>query len=146
MKIVLQRVNRASVTVDGVVVAEIGKGLVALVGFGRADSAATIRKPAEKLINLRVFSDGQGRFQHSITDIGGELLLVPNFTLYADTAKGRRPDLNAAMPPESAAELFQQFRQICSELGAPKVATGIFGAEMKVSLENDGPVTLLVQS
>lgn len=144
MKIVVQRVNTASVIVENTEVAKIGQGILALVGFGAEDKEEDLKKIAEKLLNLRIFSDQNGRFNFSLLDIKGELLLVPQFTLYADTSKGRRPEFFSAMQPEKAKDYFEKFCSVCQIMQETKVQSGVFGADMKVSLINDGPVTILI--
>lgn len=146
MKILLQRVSSASVVVSGETCGAIERGLLLLVGFGKEDNLDTLRPMAEKLVNLRVFPNDQGKFHYSILDIKGELLLVPQFTLYADTRKGRRPEFFSALEPKAATQLFDALCLEFSNLGVSKVATGIFGADMKVSLLNDGPVTIMLDS
>ena len=146
MKILLQRVSGASVSIDGETVGNIGRGLLLLVGFGHDDRGAVLLSMANKVVNLRVFPDDSGRFSHSLMDIGGEALLVPQFTLYADTRKGRRPDFTAAMPPGDATGLFDDFTEAVKTALPGNVQTGRFGADMQVSLVNDGPVTILLQS
>ena len=145
MKVVLQRVNSASVVVEGECVGKIPKGLLLLVGFGEESSEQSLRKMVEKISNLRIFPDEKGRFDRSVIDINGGVLLVPQFTLYGDTSKGRRPEFFKALEPKKATELFDQvveeFKKITQ---LETVQTGIFGADMKVSLENDGPVTLIL--
>lgn len=149
MKVHLQRVLEASVHVDGVCHGEITAGLMLLVGFGEDDSAENIqgklKKAADKLVNLRVFSDAEGRFQHSVLDISGEILSIPQFTLYGECNKGRRPDFCQALAPQLATVFFDSFNAQLSQALGKKVETGVFGADMKVSLINDGPVTLLLE-
>lgn len=144
MRILLQRVNHASVRVGDALVGEIGRGLLLLVGFRRGDSAALLPVMAEKITHLRVFPDEQGRFHHSVGEVRGSLLLVPQFTLYGECSKGRRPDFGGALPGAEAAPLFEQFVEVMRARGHP-VATGRFGAHMEVALENDGPVTLMIE-
>lgn len=146
MRIVIQRVTHAEVKVDEEVVGAISGGILALVGFGAADTESTFSALLEKMVNLRIFSDERGRFQHSLLDIKGELLLVPQFTLYADTSRGRRPGFDSALAPESARELFDKLVAKAQTLALGRVATGRFGAHMKVSLLNDGPVTILLDN
>lgn len=117
-----------------------------LVGFGRDDRGEVLLSMANKVVNMRVFPDDSGRFSHSLMDIGGEALLVPQFTLYADTRKGRRPDFTAAMPPGDATHLFDEFTETVKAALPGNVQTGRFGVDMQVSLINDGPVTILLQS
>lgn len=144
MKILLQRVKRGSVTIAGETVAAIGKGLVLLVGVGGGDTAEKARALAEKVALLRIFEDEQGKMNRSILDTGGEAIVVSQFTLYADTRKGRRPSFTDAAPPELARPLVDQFALFLSEQGVP-VQTGRFGAEMQVEILNDGPVTLYLE-
>lgn len=145
MKALLQRVNRASVSVAGEVVGKIGVGLVVLVGVAGGDTAKDVRYLARKVTGLRIFADEEGRFNLSVLDIKGELLLVSQFTLLADTRKGRRPGFVEAAPAEQAAELFEGF---VSEVRASglKVATGRFQQTMLVEIHNDGPVTIMLDS
>jgi D-tyrosyl-tRNA(Tyr) deacylase len=145
MRIVIQRVSQASVTVGGAVVAQIGPGLLMLVGVGQGDSAATAEMLAEKSANLRIFSDAEGRANHSLLETGGAALVVSQFTLYADTRRGRRPGFSYAAPPAQAAPLVDAFAAALRRLGVP-VQTGVFGAHMEVALVNDGPVTILLDS
>jgi D-tyrosyl-tRNA(Tyr) deacylase len=146
MRILLQRVSNAAVIVDGETVGAIERGLLLLVGIGQDDTSAVFQPMAEKIANMRVFPDDQGRFHFSLKDILGEVLLVPQFTLFADTSKGRRPDFFAAMKPPRAAELFNEFCDCFRSPGISNVATGLFGADMKVALLNDGPVTIWLES
>ncbi len=145
MKILVQRVRSASVQVDGETISEIDQGLLLLVGFGRADTENGLARMADKVVNLRIFSDDKGRFQYSVLDIGGGILAVPQFTLYGDTHKGRRPDFTQALDPSIATDLFDALVHELRERNARPVQTGRFGAEMQVSLTNDGPVTLLLE-
>lgn len=146
MRVVLQRVSSASVTVAGRVTGEIGRGLLLLQGIEAADTAADGEWLAQKIIKLRIFPDEAGQMNRSVADIGGEILLVSQFTLHASTAKGTRPSFNAAARPEQARPLYEQFgTQLGAALGRP-VRTGEFGALMQVRLVNDGPVTLLLDS
>lgn len=144
MRVVVQRVSSARVRVDGEVTGEIGQGLLVLAGFAPEDTGADVEWMAEKLQGLRVFGDAEGNMNLAVGDVGGAILLVPNFTLYADCRRGRRPGFSNAAPPEKAAELFQQF---CEQMGRRvPVQRGVFGAHMHVELTNDGPVTLLLDS
>ncbi len=145
MKVVLQRVNRASVHVGSELVGAIGRGFLLLVGIGHEDTAAHVVALAKKIVGLRVFEDPPGKMNRSLAEVGGEILAVPQFTLWGDTRKGRRPDFTAAAPPDMALELFQRFCQELKQLGVP-VATGAFREHMRVALENDGPVTLILDS
>ncbi len=144
MRVVIQRVREARVTVDGEVVGQIGPGLLLLVGIGRGDTEEALRWVAEKIINLRIFEDEDGRMNRSLQEVGGEILAVSQFTLYGDVRKGRRPNFTGAAPPEEAEPLFNRFVQLLRESGA-KVETGRFRAHMLVELVNDGPVTLLLE-
>jgi len=145
MRAVVQRVSQASVTVGDEVVGAIGHGLLILLGIGVGDSEAEARLLAEKTANLRIFADEEGRFNRSLLDIGGEALVVSQFTLYADTRRGRRPSFSDAAPPEIAAPLVDIFADELRRLGVA-VSTGRFGAMMRVALVNDGPVTILLDS
>jgi D-tyrosyl-tRNA(Tyr) deacylase len=145
MRAVIQRVSQAQVKVEGSVLGEIGPGLLALVGVAKADSAADAGFLAEKILNLRVFPDGAGKMNRSLLDTGGALLVVSQFTLYGDCRKGRRPSFDAAAPAEQARRLYEHFVEAARHSGL-RVATGVFQAHMAVSLINDGPVTLLVES
>lgn len=146
MRAVLQRVTQASVTVDGEVIGEIGKGVMVLFGMLGTDTEKTMDYMLDKVVNLRIFEDENGKMNLSLTDIGGELLIVPNFTLYGDARKGRRPGYSSGAAPEVAAALFAQLCEKAKALPVQKVATGQFQADMKVALVNDGPVTLLLDS
>lgn len=146
MKVVLQRVSQSSVTVDEKLTATIEKGLMLLVGFGKSDEISKLRPMAEKVLNMRIFPDEKGRFHYSCLDVSGGVLLVPQFTLYADTGNGRRPEFFEALEPAKATELFDEFVKEVSSLGVASVQTGIFGAHMKVALENDGPVTICLEN
>lgn len=145
MRAVIQRVSQAQVRVAGAVVGSIGRGLVALLGVGRADTAADAEYLAEKTAGLRVFPDSAGKMNCALADIGGAVLAIPQFTLYGDCRKGRRPSFDAAAPPELARSLYEHFIAAARSLGVP-VRTGIFQASMRVALVNDGPVTLIVES
>lgn len=146
MRVVVQRVRQASVSVGGETVGRIGAGLLVLVGFEAADAAGDLDWMAGKLVKLRVFPDGQGVMNQSVADIGGEILAVSQFTLYASTRKGNRPSWGRAAPGEISQPLFDAFvDRLNWALGRP-VATGVFGADMEVSLTNDGPVTIAIDS
>jgi D-tyrosyl-tRNA(Tyr) deacylase len=145
MRAVVQRVAQASVVVSGTTIAEIDAGLLALVGFARGDTDATLNAFADKLIHLRLFAsdDGQASFSRSLLETGKELLLVSQFTLYAETTKGRRPGFSAAAPSDLAAPLFDRLAQQFRQRGI-RTAVGQFGAHMHVSSTNDGPVTVIL--
>jgi D-aminoacyl-tRNA deacylase len=143
MRLVIQRVKRARVTVSGRAVAEIGHGLLILVGVGQADGDSEAETLAEKAVFLRIFEDEQGRSNLSLLDVGGEALVVSQFTLYADTSKGRRPSFVQAAAPEIASGLVERFADRLVELGVP-TRLGVFGAHMEVDLLNDGPMTILL--
>jgi len=144
VRVLLQRVTAASVTVEGSVVGEIGAGLCLLVGVTHADDPAAATKLAAKVANLRVFDDDKGVMNRSLLDTGGAALVISQFTLYGDTARGRRPSWVDAARPEQAAPLVDAFARDLGALGVP-VASGLFGAHMEVALVNDGPVTLLLE-
>ena len=141
MRALIQRVTEASVSVNGEVVGEIKQGLLILLGVGDDDADTEAHQLAEKIANLRIFSDEEGKFNRSLLDVNGAALVVSQFTLYADTRKGRRPSFAHAAPPEQAAPLVEVFCEALRNMGS-EVATGVFGAMMKVHLINDGPVTL----
>ncbi|HTS76111.1 MAG TPA: D-aminoacyl-tRNA deacylase [Bryobacteraceae bacterium] len=145
MRAVVQRVTAARVEVDGKVTGEIGAGLLALIGVTRSDSEKDAHFLAEKIVNLRIFADENGKMNRSLLESGGALLAVSQFTLYGDCRKGRRPSFDAAAPPEQARALYERFIDAVRAEGV-RVETGIFQAHMSVSLTNDGPVTLLLES
>lgn len=145
MRAVIQRVSNASVEVEGKQVAAIGRGLLALVSFAPDDTEADLSYMASKISELRVFEDAEGKMNLSVRDVGGELLVVPNFTIHADCRRGRRPSFSAAAPPQLAANLFEEFVSALAGTGIT-VRRGVFGAHMHVTLTNDGPVTLLLDS
>jgi D-aminoacyl-tRNA deacylase len=145
MRAVVQRVTRACVEVDGAVVGEIGLGLLVLLGVAKSDTPADAEFLAAKIAGLRVFADEAGKMNRSVVEAAGALLVVSQFTLYGDTRKGRRPSFDAAAPPGQARALYEHFAGSARRLGLP-VATGTFQAMMAVSLTNDGPVTLIVES
>ncbi len=145
MRAVLQRVTRATVTVDGETVGAIGPGLVVLLGVAQGDGAEEARRLAAKITDLRIFADEEDRFNRSLVETGGEALVVSQFTLLADVRKGRRPSFTAAAAPDEASQLVDAFAEALRELGV-SVATGRFGAHMLVELENDGPVTLVLDT
>lgn len=143
MKLVIQRVKEANVTVDGQCIGAINHGLVVFLGVGKNDSSTEVRKYADKLLKLRIFEDENGKTNRSIQDVSGELLIVSQFTLYADCKKGNRPNFLQAGDPEIANALYEEFIHICKE-HVNHVATGEFGADMNVSLVNDGPFTIIL--
>ncbi len=145
MRALIQRVTGASVSVDNRDVGSIARGLVVLLGVSAEDTEADARYLADKTVNLRIFADGQNRFNHSALDIGAEILVVSQFTLYGDTRKGRRPDFTSAAPPEQAQRLYEHTVGLFRAAGLT-VATGVFQEYMQVSLQNDGPVTLMLDS
>jgi D-aminoacyl-tRNA deacylase len=145
VRLVLQRVARASVSVDGAEVAGIGRGFLLLVGVGHDDGDAEARRLAGKISTLRVFADDAGKMNLALADIGGQALVVSQFTLYADLRKGRRPSWTDAAEPERAAELVESFASALEREGL-SVARGVFGADMQVELLNDGPVTLALDT
>lgn len=145
MKALIQRVDHASVSVDGEVVGRIGVGLLVLVGAGRADTGADAMALARKVVGLRIFPDEDGRFNLSLIDVGGGMLVVSQFTLYADVRRGRRPSFTEAARPEQAEQLVDEFVQAVRALDV-EVATGRFGAMMEVDLRNNGPFTLMVET
>ncbi len=144
MRVVIQRVSRAAVRVDGETIGAIGRGFVVLAGFTAGDDEGTLRWTAEKVVGLRVFGDADGKMNLALGDVGGALLVISQFTLYGDVAKGRRPSFIHAAPPAEAEPLYGRFVAVLRELGAP-VETGRFGAMMEVELVNDGPVTLVIE-
>jgi D-tyrosyl-tRNA(Tyr) deacylase len=148
MRVVLQRVSRASVVVDGEVVGEIGAGVMLLVGITPADTQEQANRLAKKIATLRIFPalDGPSGFDRSLLDMSGGVLAVSQFTLYGEVKKGRRPDFIQAAKPDHAAPLFDYFVARLREEGIPHVATGVFGAAMQVELVNDGPVTLILDA
>ena len=145
MKFVIQRVTEASCTVDGNVTGAIQKGFLVLIGIADTDTTAIADKMIKKLLGLRIFEDADGKTNLSLADVGGSLLLISQFTLYADCRKGNRPSFVHAGSPDAANELYEKFIELCRER-IPKVETGIFGADMKVRLENDGPFTIVLDS
>lgn len=145
MRAVVQRVSRASVSVDGQVAGEIGAGLLVLLGVGRRDTAESAAHLAEKIVNLRIFSDDAGKMNLSLLNVAGSALVVSQFTLYGDTRGGRRPSYIQAAPPEEANLIYGEFVRSLRALGVP-VETGVFQKHMQVELVNDGPVTILFDS
>ena len=145
MRAVIQRVSRASVTVDGKVNGSIGRGVLVFLGVGKDDTQADIDFIADKIANLRIFEDDSGRMNLSVTDIGGAVLLISQFTLFGDCRKGRRPDFTAAGAPDMANQLYEQTIAAVKAKGVP-VETGVFAAHMDIDSINDGPVTLILDS
>jgi D-aminoacyl-tRNA deacylase len=146
MKLVIQRVSEAAVTIDGQVKGAIGCGLLVLAGFAPDDTEADLQWLSRKTVQLRIFADAADKMNRSLEDTGGDLLLISQFTLQASTRKGNRPSYIGAAPPETAILLYEKFIRILeADLGKP-IQTGSFGADMKVSLVNDGPVTILIDS
>ncbi len=145
MRTVVQRVTRAKVSVDHQVVGEIGPGMLVLLAAGKGDRPDQIKWMAEKLVGLRIFSDDAGKMNLSLTQVGGSMLVVSQFTLYGDCRKGKRPSYTDSAPPDEASELYGRFLETVSKMGI-EVQGGVFGAMMEVELVNDGPVTLIVDS
>ena len=145
MKLVIQRVRRSSVTIDGETVGSIKKGLLILLGISENDTEDMLPKYVDKIIKLRIFSDENDKTNLSLSDVNGELLIVSQFTLYADCRKGNRPSFVHAGSPLQANELYEKFVALCREK-VERVETGRFGAKMNVSLENDGPFTIILDS
>ena len=145
MRVLIQRVSRAGVSVDGSIVSEIGSGLILLVGVGAGDGPEDAAALAEKCAHLRIFEDEAGKMNRSALEVKGEVLAISQFTLYGDTRKGRRPSFVEAAPPERARPLYEAFVECLRGLGL-RVGTGVFGAHMQVEIHNDGPVTIMVES
>jgi D-tyrosyl-tRNA(Tyr) deacylase len=143
---VIQRVLSAEVAIEGKVHAEIGPGLLVLVGFEAEDNAAVLEKMAHKLVKMRLFGDADGKMNLDIQQVQGELLIMSQFTLYADIKKGNRPSFIQAAPPAVAEVLYAQFVTVCKQFLGHNISTGVFGADMKVRLLNDGPVTIMADS
>ena len=144
MRAVIQRVSQAQVRVESKVVAKIGLGLVVLLGISPTDTEADVREMAEKVVNLRIFGDAEGKMNLSCLDVNGEIIVVSQFTLYADTRRGRRPSFTGAASPELAEPLCQAFVETLRIMGVP-TQSGVFGAHMVVDIQNDGPVTILLE-
>lgn len=144
MRAVLQRVSQGSVTVNREIVAEIGIGLMILLGVGPEDTREAAEQLADKISTLRIFEDTEGKMNLSVQDVGGKAIVVSQFTLYADTSRGRRPSFIGAAKPDLAEPLVEDFSKMLAARGVP-TQTGVFGAEMKVSLVNDGPVTIVLE-
>ena len=145
VRALVQRVSRSAVFISGELTAEIGRGMLILLGVGRRDTPDCIRYVAGKCLHLRIFQDEQGRMNRSLAEIGGQVLVVSQFTLYGDTRKGRRPGYSGAAPPEMAESYYNEFVDALRSQGV-SVRTGQFGADMQVEIHNDGPVTLMVES
>lgn len=145
MRAVLTRVKEASVAIDGEIVGQIGHGFLILLGIGPEDSEAQCKKLCEKALGLRIFEDDAGKMNLGLSDIGGEVLVVSQFTLYGDCRKGRRPSFTGAAAPDLAIPLYERFLQLCKDAGFPP-QHGQFGADMQVSSINDGPVTLILDT
>lgn len=145
MKLVIQRVNHATVSVDHKIVGEIGNGMLVFLGISKSDTRDILQRYVDKLIKLRMFPDENGKTNLSLLDIQGEILIVSQFTLYADCRKGNRPSFTNAGAPDISNDLYEEFKSLC-KIQVPVVESGIFGADMKVSLENDGPFTIVLDS
>lgn len=143
---VIQRVLEASVTIDGNKHSEIGKGLLILLGVGQTDTPDDVEWLAKKVVNMRIFEDEDGKMNRSLIEVQGELLVVSQFTLHASTKKGNRPSFIEAAPPQLAIPLYESFVEQCARLIGKEVKTGVFAADMKVALVNDGPVTIIVDT
>lgn len=146
MRVVLQRVSEASVTIGGMVNGSIGRGLLLLVGFEAADTTEDLDWMCRKVLNMRIFSDAEGLMNLGLQDVGGELLVVSQFTLHASTKKGNRPSFIYAAKPDVAIPLYEQFVALLERESGQKVQTGEFGADMQVALVNDGPITIIIDS
>lgn len=146
MRLILQRVTRGSVTVNGEIVGSVGVGFVALIGVTHTDTPAQAELLARKTAHLRVFEDDQGKMNRSVLDVGGGVLVVSQFTLYADARRGRRPDFINAARPDLAAPLVEHYAQALRREGVARVEMGVFGALMQVELLNDGPVTIILDT
>lgn len=144
MRLVIQRVTQASVTIEGTIHGEISSGLVVLIGIEEEDTYDDIDWLVQKVVNMRIFPDSEGKMNLSLTDVDGSLLVISQFTLFASTKKGNRPGFTKSAPPPVAIPLYERFINVCRKYAL--VATGEFGADMKVSLVNDGPVTILIDS
>ncbi len=146
MRVLLQRVKKAQVSVDSKTVGKIDAGLLLLIGISHDDKESCVDKMADKIVNLRVFEDENGKMNLSALDVGADILVVSQFTLYADTKSGRRPGFGLAAKPEHAEPLIQHWITVLQQFGIKKIATGEFGANMQVELINDGPVTIMLES
>ena len=146
MKLVIQRVKESKVEIDGKLKGEIGKGLNILLGVSPDDDFSDIKKSVDKCVNLRIFEDDAGKMNLSLLDVKGDILVISQFTLYADIKKGRRPSFTGAALPDYAKKIYEEFIKYIKEVTGLKVETGEFGADMKVSILNDGPVTIILDS
>jgi D-tyrosyl-tRNA(Tyr) deacylase len=146
MKVVIQRVSEASVMIDGKVHNQINQGFVVLLGVGQTDDEQDINYLVQKILGLRIFSDAEGKMNCSLDEVNGEVLLISQFTLFASTKKGNRPSYIDAAPPAMAIPLYEKFIKVITASLGSRLKTGIFGADMKVSLINDGPVTIMIDS
>ena len=146
MKLVIQRVTSSSLYIEGSLISQIKKGLVVLIGISKSDTENVIEKLVKKLLNLRVFEDENSKMNNSILDIGGEILLVSQFTLYADTTKGNRPSFINAADPKNAELLYNKFLEKLNIVFGDNIKTGRFGANMQIELVNDGPVTIIIEN
>jgi len=146
MRIVIQRVSRASVEIDGIIKGNIGKGLLLLAGIGPEDSEDDARWLASKITAMRIFEDREGKMNLSVKDVEGEILLISQFTLFASTRKGNRPSFNGSAPPDKAIPLYEKFHEELAALTGKEIPSGEFGAHMNIDLCNDGPVTIIIDS
>ena len=146
MRVIIQRVSRASVSIGGKIYSEIGNGLMVLAGFESSDTEKSLDRMCAKIVQMRIFSDHEGKMNLSVLDVSGEILVVSQFTLHASTRKGNRPSFVRAAPPSVSKPLYDAFAKRLSELLGKPVATGIFGADMKVASVNDGPVTIVIDT
>ena len=146
MKAVVQRVHKASVTIDNKIISQINQGLLVLLGITAEDNHEDIQWLANKIVNLRIFNDNSGTMNNSVIDSGGDLIIVSQFTLMANTKKGNRPSYIRAAKPEIAIPLYEKFIQKTEVLLGKKIGTGVFGADMKIDLQNDGPVTIIIDT
>lgn len=146
MKIVVQRVLNANLKIDGKLVSSIQKGLVAFVGFGENDETPNLNWFANKLAGLRIFEDEQGKMNLNVSQIDGEILVVPNFTLYANCMHGFRPSFIGALNPQKAIVKFNEFVKVLNQILPNKIKTGVFGADMKINQTNDGPITIIIEN
>ena len=146
MKVVIQRVSEASVLAEGNITGKIGSGLMILVGIEESDNESDIEYLTKKIVNLRIFEDSEGVMNISLLDTGGEILLISQFTLHAQTKKGNRPSYIKAARPDTAIPLYEKFKKSLTQASGREVKSGIFGADMKVSLVNDGPVTIIIDT